>query len=171
MKPHQTRALLAVAVTLIVWCLIGWMLYSLRHSTEGEQLLASTRLLGFLCGGASVLLLITCIGIAMHMLRLARDTELEQRFPPTTASALGIRSSRDGEAAWMMAARLRGWAALTIAAGLLIAGAGIAIALRPQWSVTMPVQQTTSPVSAPWPGADPQSAHRLTPDQSTTVSS
>jgi hypothetical protein len=135
-RPEKKTLSIAIA-TLATWVLIAWILLNLRGLDGADQIDASTKLLRILCAGASLLLLMTCLVLSAGLSRIARDAESEQRFPPSSAPQLATLRAVEGESAWLMAARLRGWAALSLAAGTLIAGAGIAIALR---GMPQPVQ-------------------------------
>lgn len=167
MKPEHSRAVVLVVITLLVWALVGWMIYSLDAADAGDQMVSSTRLLSVLCAGAAVLLLGICIAIAQRLSRIAVDAEAANRFPPDSARGLGIKTQCNGEPAWMVAARLRGWSALLIAVGLVVALAGIVIAVRPLMqggSVERSLPQFTP---MPERGADPGFDYQPIPDRTT----
>jgi hypothetical protein len=130
LKRPDKKTLLTVCATLLAWLLMGWILISLRSSTGEGQLESSTRLLQILCAGASLLLLMSCIVLAIGLLQIARDAESEHAFPPSSAKQFKILGAAQGEQAWLIAARLRGWAALAAALGMIVAGIGLSIALR-----------------------------------------
>jgi hypothetical protein len=130
LKRLDKKTLLTVCATLLTWLLMGWVLISLRNSTGEAQLVVSTRLLQILCAGASLLLLMACIVLAIGLLQIARDTESEHAFPPNSATQFKFLGTAHGEQAWLIAARLRGWAALAAALGMMVAGIGLSIALR-----------------------------------------
>ncbi len=158
----KTQTWLVVLGTVLVWCLIGWILLSLRGATLTAQLPASTRVLAVLCAGASLLLLLIVVLACLRLLRIAADSERESRFPPESASQYGIATRLEGEAAWMMAARLRGWGVLALAAGILIAGCGFGIALRSANLLAEPTLRF-----APMPAPDLPAERQLIPDRST----
>ncbi len=161
-KYSKAQTWLVVLGTLLVWCLIGWILLSLRGATLTAQLPASTRVLAVLCAGASLLLLLTVVLAGLRLMRIAADSEREWRFPPASASQYGIATRLEGEAAWMMAARLRGWAVLALAAGILIAACGFGIALRSANLLAAPTLRFE-----PMPAPDLSSEPMLIPDRST----
>ncbi len=159
--------LFTVAGTLMSWALIGWMLISLRNSNGYAQIETSTLLLRALCVGASLLLLLTCIAFAFGLTQIARDSEAEQQFPPASAPQLRIMGSAQGEQAWLMAARLRGWAALAVALGLVGAVAGLGMAFPEALSRSAPEQGLQAPIrSVPALVADRRSALPTIPDRS-----
>jgi hypothetical protein len=170
LKRPDTKSLYVILACALAWILIGWMLLSLRNSSGPEQLQTSTLLLRILCAGASLLLLVTCICVAIGLGRIARDSESGHRFPPASAPQLMLLGQADGESAWLWAARLRGWAAAILALGLLIAGAGLNVALRAHSA-----QARVTPIpgaaitSAPRLVQGLQSTHPATPARSTTA--
>jgi hypothetical protein len=161
-KYSRAQIWLVVLGTLLVWGVIGWMLFNLRSATAVPQWAASTRLLAVLCAGGSLLLLLTVLLTFLRLFRIAADSEREHRFPPQSASQYGIRLRLEGESAWMMAARLRGWGALALTAGLLIAGFGLAVSLRSAGLLAKPALRF-----APVPALDLPSVHPPIPDRST----
>jgi hypothetical protein len=168
LKRPDNKTLYAIIATLLAWGLIGWILISLRNSDGVEQIASSTLLLRILCAGASLLLLLTCIVIAIGLGRIARDTETERKFPPATAAQFGSFGGTEGEQAWMWAARLRGWAAFTLALGLTVAGSGLGIALRASPSPVLPPAGIGDSIrSAPVLVQGRQSTHLPIPGRST----
>ncbi len=155
-----------MAGTLLCWALIGWMLICLRNSNDYAQIETSTLLLRALCVGASLLLLLACIAFAFGLTQIAGDSEVEQHFPPASAPQLRIMGSAEGEQAWLMAARLRGWAALAFAFGLVGAVAGLGMAFPEALSRISPEQGLQAPIrSVPALVADQRSARPTIPDR------
>jgi len=170
LKRTRTNSVLIVVATLAIWGLVGWMMLSLRASDEGPQLLVSTRLLGFLCVGAALLMLGTCIGVALQLSRLAVQVEVEQRFPPLRPAAIDLSALPlvQGEPAWMMAARLRDYAALCVGLGLLVTALGIGMAVPTMLRVRAPAPAAPAGfISVPALDRDLQSAPPVFPDRST----
>lgn len=162
-RPNN-KTVLTVLITLAAWALIGWILYSLRNLTGEAQIEASTRMLRIVCAGASLLLLMACMVLGLGLLQIARDTEAEHRFPPTSTQPFKLIGSAEGEQAWLVAARLRGWAALVLASGLLIAALGIGMALRQTPLLPAPMPSLQAPaISERGLVADRQSVHRPIP--------
>lgn len=170
MKRPEVKTLYFFLAVLLLWGLIGWMMISLRNSHGFEQIQNSTLLLRILCAGASLLLLFTCIALTVGLNRIARESETERRFPPTSAPQLCSLGQAEDEAAWMWAARLRGWAAVSLVLGLLIAGAGLLIALRAYPVAVVPASDIGNPIiSAPALVEGRQSIRPLTPARSTVA--
>jgi hypothetical protein len=168
LKRPEVKTIYSILAVVLLWGLIGWMMISLRNSHGLEQIQNSTLLLRILCAGASLLLLCTCIAMAVGLNRIARESETERRFPPTSAPRLSSLGHGEDEAAWMWAARLRGWAALSLVLGLLIAGAGLSIALRAYPVALVPASGIGSPIrSAPALVEGRQSVRLQTPARST----
>ena len=167
MNRPNTKTLITVVVTLLCWALIGWMLVSLRNSTGHAQIETSTLLLRILCSGASLLLLLTCIALAYGLTQIAREAEAEQRFPPASAPQFRAMFSAEGEQAWLIAARLRGWAALAVTFGLVAAAAGLRMAFPMAPSHILPEQGLQPPIkSVPALVADQRSTLQAIPARS-----
>lgn len=166
MKRPAAKNIYIIVATALIWALFGWILISLRNASDAGQLETSTLLLRILCAGASLLLLATCVVASIEMQRLARDAESEQRFPPAADLQWRSFAAGEGEQAWLIAARLRGWAAFALAFGVLGAGIGVGISTRVPGPVVMPKPQPAPIISAAGLVADRQSAHRQTPGRS-----
>ncbi len=164
MNRPDRKTILTALITLVAWAVMGWILYSLRNLTGAEQIEASTSMLRILCAGASLLLLMACIVLTLGLLQIARDTEAEHRFPPTSTQPFKLIGSAEGEQAWLVAARLRGWAALVLAIGLLFAALGISMALRQTPLLPAPMPSLQAPaISERGLVANRQSVHRPIP--------
>lgn len=164
MKRPDQRTVLTILGAVLVWVLIGWLLISLRDLDAPGQIEQSTRLLRILCVGASLLLLVSALIGAFALNQLAAETERYQHFPPLSVAHLQSWTPRTGEAAWLFAARLRGWAALSIALGISIFVIGVAISLPQARTQSTFVPAQPMPFAPPKSGSSVQSADRLTAD-------
>lgn len=164
MKRPDRRTVLTILGAALVWVLIGWLLISLRDLDAPGQIEQSTRLLRILCVGASLLLLVSALIIAFTLHQLADETERHQHFPPLSAPHLQSWTPHTGEAAWLFAARLRGWAAVAIAIGISIFVLGVAVSLPQARAQSTFAPAQPMPFAPSKPGVSQQSVQRPMPD-------
>ena len=111
----------------------GGAIYIARLGATAEQDLP-----GFFSQLRWIMLLTAAVAVfvaallARRLLDLARQTELQRRYPPEGAEAppAGLAPDCSGDPALMVAARLRGYALLSLCLGIGAGLAGLLLAVR-----------------------------------------